>query len=174
MSTGYLKISTANMKTGPGVELLSDQKVIVSSVLDLFAGRASQRKLNLWSDDAVFEDPLTQVRGRKEFESQWYGLQTAFSQIERLSYEVTSSGNPITMELKTRYIVKGAKSSTTIKSVVSIYTDSTGQITKVEDKWNDEVADSTIVNAFRRLNAVSIPSLVSVPKDIENEMRRGN
>lgn len=75
-----------------------------------------------------------------------YGLKAAFSEIERLHHEVTSAGNPIMMSLKTRYVVKGIQKETTINSVVSIATDSAGTITKVEDRWDGSLPDSSIAN----------------------------
>lgn len=60
------------------------QKTVIGSVLDLFAGRPSLKKLSLWTDDAVFNDPLTQAEGRKQFAAQWYGLEAAFSEIVSL------------------------------------------------------------------------------------------
>ncbi|KAK7622431.1 hypothetical protein IWX50DRAFT_83538 [Phyllosticta citricarpa] len=174
MSTDNLKIENTDIKTKPGVELSDQQKTIVGSILDLFAGRPSLAKLRLWSDDAVFEDPLTQAQGRQQYEPQWYGLQSAFAEIERLSHQVTSAGNPIVMDLKTRYVLKGIKKETVIASVVNIYTDNAGKISRVEDKWDGKLPDSSITNAFRRLNAVSVPKMVSVPKNEKEEAKRGN
>jgi hypothetical protein len=108
----------------------------------LFAGKPTLKKLQLWTDDATFADPLTKAEGRKQYEAQWYGLKAAFSEIEQLHQSVTSSGNPITMDLKTRYKVKGIGSEQTIESVVKIHTDEKGErITKVEDKWNGEIPE---------------------------------
>ena len=45
--TGELKLEST-VKTATGVELSSEQKTLVSSVLDLFAGRPSLAKLQLW------------------------------------------------------------------------------------------------------------------------------
>ncbi|KAK0664828.1 hypothetical protein DIS24_g166 [Lasiodiplodia hormozganensis] len=174
MATNDLKIENTDIKTAPGVELSSEQKIIVGSILDLFAGKPSLPKLRLWSDEAIFEDPITQARGRKQYEPQWYGLKAAFSEIERLHHEVTSAGNPILMSLKTRYVVKGIQKETTINSVVSIATDSAGTITKVEDRWDGSLPDSSIANAFRRLNAVSVPKMVGVPKNDEEDAKMGN
>ncbi|EKG13115.1 hypothetical protein MPH_09690 [Macrophomina phaseolina MS6] len=50
------------------------------------------------------------------------------------------------MSLKTRYVVKGIKKETTISSKVNISTDSAGKITKVEDKWDGNLPDSSITN----------------------------
>jgi len=68
--TGELKLEST-VKTATGVELSNEQRTLVSSVLDLFAGRPSLAKLQLWKDDAVFSDPITVAKGRKEFEPQW-------------------------------------------------------------------------------------------------------
>ena len=76
-----------------------------------------------------------------------YGLQTAFSEIERLSHQVTSSGNPITMDLKTRYVVKGLGKEQTISSVISILLNADGtKIEKLEDRWDDKLPDSGFQN----------------------------
>lgn len=75
-----------------------------------------------------------------------YGLQTAFSEIERVSHEVTSSGNPITMSLKMRYVVKGFNQETVIRSIVNISTDSAGMIIKVEDQWAGNLPKTSTTN----------------------------
>lgn len=147
MSTdkGELKIENTNIKTTEGVSLNDNQKTLVGCVLDLFAGRPSLAKLQLWKDDAIFEDPITVAKGREQYEPQWYGLQTVFSEIERLHHEVTSSGNPIEMDLKTRYVVKGIGKEQTVASKVMIYLDGE-KISKVEDKWDGKLPDSGIAN----------------------------
>ena len=100
----------------------------------------------------------TIAKGRKQYEAHWaskppsptspspqlpaagvanhaqYSLQTTFADIERLSDSVKSAGNPISLDPKTRYVVRGLKKEQTISSVVNIYTNSAGKIKKVEDK----------------------------------------
>ncbi|KAI9809691.1 MAG: hypothetical protein M1825_000123 [Sarcosagium campestre] len=142
-----LKIESSDFNPAPGVELDSQQKLLAGSVLDLFAGKATLAKLGLWKDDGVFEDPITIARGRKEFEPQWYGLKAAFSEIERLSTQTVDAGNPIRIDMKTRYKIKGIGSNQTIASEVYIYYDKvSGKIEKVEDKWNGNLPDGAIKN----------------------------
>ncbi|KAI4094265.1 MAG: hypothetical protein LQ344_002344 [Seirophora lacunosa] len=204
-----LGIENTNIKTASGVTLDEHQQTLVGSVLDLFAGRPSLKKLSLWDDNGVFEDNITIATGRKQFEPQWYGLQTAFSEIERLHHEVVSAGNPIGMDLKTRYVTKGVSKEQTIESRINIFYDKdTGKITKVQDKWGGELPDSSFKNvsveqlfnpwwwvhyaegwawwlwsftwdtwwwqAMRNLNSVSVPKMVSVPKNDEEDAKRGN
>ncbi|CAD6566665.1 MAG: hypothetical protein ASARMPREDX12_008786 [Alectoria sarmentosa] len=174
-ATSDLNIENTNIKTASGVSLDEQQKTLVGSVLDLFAGRPSLKKLQLWDDEGVFEDPITKAVGRKQYEPQWYGLQAAFSEIERLHHEVTSGGNPIAMDLRTRYVVKGIGKEQTIDSKINIFYDkATGKITKVEDKWDGKLPDSSFQNAFRKINAVTVPKLVGVPKSDEEDAKLGN
>ncbi|MCJ1470260.1 hypothetical protein MMC07_008905 [Pseudocyphellaria aurata] len=212
MSTGSaeLGIENTNIKTAPGVTLDETQRTIVGSILDLFAGRPSLKKLQLWADDAVFEDPITKAVGRKQFEPQWYGLQAAFSEIEQLHHEVTDGGNPIGLNLRTRYKLKlPIGKEQIIDSKVLIYYDkATGKITHVQDKWDGNLPDSTFTNvslekvfspwwwvhyaegwvwyawsltwdmwwwqAFRGINAVTVPKLVKVPRNDEEDAQRGS
>ena len=144
-STSDLTIENKNINTAPGVDLSPHQKTLIGSVLDLFAGRPSLAKLQLWTDDGEFQDPIAIAKGRKEFEAQWYGLQTAFSEIERLHHQVTSGGNPIEMDLKTRYVVKGIGKEQVIESVVRIFTEGE-RISKVEDRWNGKLPESAVAD----------------------------
>lgn len=165
-------VETTNVPAGPGVDLQPQQKVILGCVLDLFTGRPSKRKLTLWSDTASFHDPLTNATGRKQYEAQWYGLKVAFSEIERLHAKVTSAGNPMEMDLKTRYKVKGIGSEQTIESKIVVTTEGEGEsmrVKKLEDRWGGEIQAGPVKNALRELNSVTVPMMVSVPKSIEEE-----
>jgi len=173
-SSSTLNIESKNIQTVPSINLSEEQQTIIGSVLDLFAGRPSLAKLALWRDDATFIDNITIAAGRDKYAAQWYGLQSAFSKIERLHHQVTDAGNPILMDMKTRYVIKGINIEQTIESVVAIHTDEQGKISKVEDRWNGKLPDGAIANAFRHLNAVTVPKIINVPKSAEEDAKRGN
>ncbi|KAH8652727.1 hypothetical protein BGZ60DRAFT_182731 [Tricladium varicosporioides] len=170
-------IESSDIKTASGVELSQHQKLVVGSVLDLFAGKPSLKKLGLWIDNAIFQDNITKAEGRKQFEPQWYGLQAAFSEIHREHFKVTKGGNPIEMELKTRYKIKGLGKEQTIESLVKIHTTGEGgnmRIKEVVDRWNNDLPEGPFAKAFRHLNAVIVPTLVNVPKNKEEDAKRGS
>ncbi len=57
---------------------------------------------------------------------------------------MTDAGNPIVMDLKTRYVMKGLGKEQTIASKILIYYDqSTGKVTKLQDKWDGQLPDSS-------------------------------
>ena len=170
LQSASLDLKNTSINTASGVTLEPHQQTLVSSVLDLFAGYPSKAKLALWTDDATFTDPLTIAIGRKQFEAQWYGLAQVFSNVDLQHHEVTSAGNPIVMDVKNKYTVKGIGKEQTIQSVVYIHTTGNGkEVVKVEDKWDDQLPEGAISKAFRRLNAVSVPKMVSVPDNEEQE-----
>lgn len=72
-----------------------------------------------------------------------YGLQSLFSEIERLHHQVTSSGNPIELDLKSRYVVKGLGKEQIINSKVKIWTEG-DKIVKVQDEWDGKLPEGGI------------------------------
>ncbi|KAJ9612922.1 hypothetical protein H2200_002863 [Cladophialophora chaetospira] len=153
--------------------MTAQQSLLACSVLDLFTGYPSKRKLALWTDDASFHDPLTIAEGRKQFEAQWYGLKAVMSDIVPEHAEVVSNGNPIEMKTKLRYKIKAVGKEQVIESRVLVHTTGEGdaqKITKVEDRWNGDVpSDGFFAKAMRNLNSVSVPTFVKVPASIEEE-----
>jgi len=169
-------IKNTNINTGPGVELSQRQRVIVGSVLDLFAGNPTLRHLSLWSRNATFTDPLTVATGYDRFAAQWYGLVALFRPIELQSHTVTSAADPIEVQVVNRYVLRGLGKAQVIESVVRIFTGSgggedDGKIVRVEDRWNGKLPDGAISEAFRKLNAVTVPAFVKVPKTEEEDRK---
>lgn len=59
-----------------------------------------------------------------------------------------------------------------MQSIVNVHLGADGKIEKVEDKWDGKLPEGSIAKAFQRLNAVSVPHMVSVPKSAEEEERK--
>ncbi|KAL2689204.1 hypothetical protein Neosp_003256 [[Neocosmospora] mangrovei] len=171
-------ITNTDIRKAAGVQLTPHQEVLVGSVLDLFEGRPSLRHLSLWTPTATFQDPITNAVGFDKFAAQWYGLVALFSPITIQSHEVTSSGDPISLRLSNKYVLKGLGTEKVIDSVVDIHVGPDGRISRVEDKWNDKLPQGPIATAtdmhvldqaFQKLNAVSVPAFVKVPKTQEED-----
>jgi len=190
-----IPILTKHIQTSPGITLNDHQHTIVSSILDLFSGYPTLQKLSLWRDDATFADPLRIATGREKYSAQWYALRSAFSTTDRLSFQVKDAGNPILIDLRMRYIVKGTHNETTIQSVVAVYLDGEGKVERVEDRWDGTLPEGMMsdvsivairtpifsglsaslvllikIQAFRHLSGATVPKVVSVPKNEEEDL----
>jgi len=137
----------------------------------LFSGNPTLKHFHLWNRDATFTDPLTIARGFDKYAAQWYGLPTVFNPIQILSHKVTSAKNPIEMELRNKYTIKGFGYDQTIDSTVLIHMGSDGKIDKVEDKWNGELPSGP-VSEVRDLdgNAPPPPAYNQIPVDDNDSM----
>lgn len=62
---------------------------------------------------------------------------------------MTSSGNPIELDLKSRYVVKGLGKEQIIDSKVKIWTEG-DKIVKVHDEWNGKLPESDIAQVSRK------------------------
>jgi hypothetical protein len=164
-------IKNDNINQAAGVSLNPQQKVAVGSVLDLFEGRPSLKHLALWNPDGTFQDPIALAQGYDRFAAQWYGLPALFDPITILSHKVIDGGNPIVFELSNKYVVKGINKEQVMNSIVKIHLGPDGRIDKVEDRWNDKLPDGAVSEAFRKLNAATMPNLVKVPKTEEEDKK---
>ncbi|KAK1672749.1 hypothetical protein BDP55DRAFT_557808, partial [Colletotrichum godetiae] len=117
------------------------------------------------------QDNITVAEGYDKFAAQWYGLPALFNPIRIQSHTVTSAGNPIELELKNSYTVKGIKTEQIMDSVVQIQVGDDGKIVKVNDKWNNDLPEGAFSQALRKLNAVTVPAFVKVPKTEEEDQK---
>ncbi|KAI5918460.1 hypothetical protein F4810DRAFT_691957 [Camillea tinctor] len=161
------------IREAPGVKLSPHQKVLVGSVLDLFEASPTLRHLSLWREGATFADPLTEATGFSRYAAQWYGLASLFRPVAIQRHEVLSAGDPIEVALSNRYVVRGVQTAQTIDSVVRIWVGpEDGKIVRVEDRWDGkDQPENIVMEAFRKLNAVTVPMVVKVPKDEEEDMK---
>ncbi|TLD18560.1 hypothetical protein PspLS_10216 [Pyricularia sp. CBS 133598] len=171
-SFSSLGIRNNNINEAEGVKLSDKQKVIAGSVLDLFEGNPTLKHFSLWNPEAIFEDPITKAAGESKYKAQWYGLPAVFHPIKLQSHKVIDSGNPMRLEVSNKYVVRGIGKEQVINSVVEVFlNDQNGRIDKVLDKWNGKLPENVVVDAFRKLNAVTVPMFVTVPKTEEEDMK---
>lgn len=128
----------------PGHGCAMKKQKELTSVPQLFTGNPTLKHLSLWSREATFQDPITKAEGYDQFAPQWYGLPALFHPIVLKSHTVVSAGNPIEIKLSNSYTVKGIKSEQTMDSVVRIDVGPDGKITRVDDRWNDNMPEGAV------------------------------
>ena len=114
------------------------------------------------------KDPLSKCIGYKEYAPQWYGMPKLFPKSVTLSHRVVSSThnpNRIMYQQEQEYTVRGLGTKKVMKSLVVIELDDHDMIVHLHDKWNgNDHPTRWGILGLRRLNAMTLPWLVSVPK----------
>jgi hypothetical protein len=144
IDTSNLHLSRHHINVVPGTKLSSHQQLIVRSIVDLFSGHPSLPHLALWRDDAVFSNPITIAQGRAKYSAQWYGRSQAFSEIDCINHQVRDAGNPMLMDLRIKYVVRGVGVEQLVQSLVSVEVDGEGRVCRVEDRWDGELKEGGI------------------------------
>ncbi|KAJ6455624.1 hypothetical protein C8R47DRAFT_1165964 [Mycena vitilis] len=119
-----------------------------------------------WQKDAVFEDPLVEAHGFREYAAQWYAMPKVFSKTETVSCRVISATpSPIatrivfsqTQRYQNRFMDK------TIESLVTVDLDDTDKITRMVEQWDGKDLPGSILGFLRRLSGKITPLVVRVP-----------
>ncbi|EGZ77038.1 hypothetical protein NEUTE2DRAFT_78059 [Neurospora tetrasperma FGSC 2509] len=166
-----LTVSNTLILEAPGVDLTPYNKILVGAVLDLFEGKPTLQHLSLWNPDATFVDPITTAQGYNRYAAQWYALAQVLGPVKIQSHEVVSSGSPIEVKLHNRYTLPPINKTQDIHSLVKIWVDGNGKIARVEDRWDGELPDGALNEAFRKAFAMTIPVIVKVPRTEEEDIQ---
>ncbi|KAM0753778.1 hypothetical protein T439DRAFT_322669 [Meredithblackwellia eburnea MCA 4105] len=158
-------------ETDHGIPLEGRRKMLVEDSLSLFQCKPSLEIFKRgWRENAVFADPLAIAQGFKQYSAQWFGMPKAFPESETLAWKVTKSEpGLIEYEQRQRYVIALVKSEKIMSSLVHIELDNEDYIVRFEDRWDGKVLTTGgIGGALKGLNAKIMPSLVSVPKEKED------
>ncbi|QRW12988.1 hypothetical protein RhiLY_11987 [Ceratobasidium sp. AG-Ba] len=118
----------------------------------------------------IVEDVLNRSSKPRNIPSllKWYGLPKVFSHSRTLMYKVISSTekpNRIVYEQRQEYTFRLIGTKRAITSIIFIDLDENDKIVRLEDKWNGKDQPVRFGALWlRRLNAVTVPWFIGVPK----------
>jgi hypothetical protein len=98
----------------------------------------------------------------------------AFSESKTLSWSLkTSTPELIEYEQSQHYKIRGLGTVKQMNSLVVMQLNNEGKIKHFEDRWDAKPLPSGSIAMFlRRMNARTVPMIVSYPKDGDNELRK--
>ncbi|SPO26819.1 uncharacterized protein UTRI_04130_B [Ustilago trichophora] len=160
----------------PSVEPSKETAQLIRDAMDLFSAKPSPSIFaRSWSPNAIFADPICHAEASRQYLAQWYGMPAAFSHSETLEWKLIKQ-EPALVEYvqKQRYKVKGlGLTKDMVSTVVMQRNPQSGKITRFEDRWNHKPLGGVLGWPFRRLNALTLPLLVGVPKEAKSALGEG-
>ncbi|KAJ6457838.1 hypothetical protein C8R47DRAFT_168339 [Mycena vitilis] len=145
-------------------DLKPSQTRVLADIRELYELRPTPELFaRSWHKDAVFEDPLVEAHGFRQYAAQWYAMPKLFSKSETVSWRVISTtpspiANRIVFSQQQRY--HNRFMNKTIDSMVTVDLDETDKITRLVEQWDGKDLPGSML---RRLNGKITPFVVRVP-----------
>ena len=181
LASGYSSMASAEPSASNGNSDSKGQQIdpktfqLVRDAQDLFCAKPSVEIFKRsWNPDAIFADPICHAIGFREYAAQWWGMPKAFSESKTLGWELVQS-TPEVIEFKQdqHYKVRGLGTVKQMHSLVHIKLDEQGKIRHFEDRWDEKpLPNGSFSMMLRRLNARTMPYIVSVPKEGAQSMKK--
>ncbi|OJK04256.1 hypothetical protein ASPACDRAFT_112707 [Aspergillus aculeatus ATCC 16872] len=147
------------------------RQAIQRHILNLYGGSASASDMQVYAEQAVYDDPLSYCDTRYKIAGQWYGIPKLFARSETLATEVVASpDDELVWKQRQRYTVAGVHASKVVDSLVSLRLEAVGGQEKVvyhKDMWNEKDYDHEGFGAWvKKLNGDKLTHVTQPPEEI--------
>lgn len=127
--------------------------------------------MQIYSEDAVYDDPLSYCDNRYKIAGQWYGIPKLFKTSTTLGTEVVkSSHDELIFKLRQEYVFQGGIAKKVVDSLVSLGVtgDDGKEVVKYhKDMWNEkDYSHQGIGFLFKKMNGDYLTGVTQPPKDL--------
>ncbi|PYI09201.1 hypothetical protein BO78DRAFT_308985 [Aspergillus sclerotiicarbonarius CBS 121057] len=145
------------------------RSAIQQHIISLYCGSASEDDMNVYSEQAVYDDPFSYCDTRYKVAGQWYGIPKLFAKSETLGTEVTSSTeHELVWKQRQRYTFRGIRVSKMEDSLVSLRLEGADPDEKVvyhKDMWNEKDYDHDGLGALiKKVNGDKLTNITQPPE----------
>ncbi|PYH84400.1 hypothetical protein BO82DRAFT_430107 [Aspergillus uvarum CBS 121591] len=149
------------------------RRAIQHHILNLYGGSASESDMQVYAEQAIYDDPLSYCDTRYKIAGQWYGIPKLFARSETLATEVVPSpDDELVWKQRQRYTVAGLHASKVVDSLVSLRLEPSGdagaeKVVYHKDMWNEKDYDHEGFGAWvKKLNGDKLTHVTKPPESI--------
>ncbi|RAK71048.1 uncharacterized protein BO72DRAFT_442844 [Aspergillus fijiensis CBS 313.89] len=155
--------------------LTPPRQAIQRHILNLYSGSAAAADMQVYAEQAVYDDPLSYCDTRHKIAGQWYGIPRLFARSETLATEVVaSSDDELVWKQRQRYTVAGVHASKVVDSLVSLRLEPSAggggggeKVVYHKDMWNEKDYDHAGFGAWvKKLNGDKLTHVTKPPEEI--------
>ncbi|KAL4756911.1 uncharacterized protein BDW70DRAFT_171868 [Aspergillus foveolatus] len=144
---------------------------IQERILSLYGGSASEDDMNVYAEQAIYDDPFSYCDTRYKIAGQWYGIPKLFSKSETLATEVTSSTeHELVWKQRRKYTFAGVHASKTVDSLVSLKLEGSEPDEKVvyhKDMWDEnDYSHEGLGAIFKKLHGDKLTHVTQPPESV--------
>ncbi|KAI9374551.1 hypothetical protein BJX61DRAFT_540675 [Aspergillus egyptiacus] len=149
------------------------RKAIQEHILALYGGSASKDDMDVYAEQAVYDDPFSYCDTRYKIAGQWYGIPKLFAKSETLATEITeSSEHELVWKQRQRYTFAGIRVPKTADSLVSLRLEKDGEaegekVVYHKDMWNEKDYSHDGLGALmKKLNGDKLTHITQPPESL--------
>ncbi|MCJ1310513.1 hypothetical protein MMC25_004177 [Agyrium rufum] len=150
-----------------------EQERIVKAITSLYSGSASKEDMQVYAEEAVYDDPWSYCDTRYKIAGQWYGIPKAFSSSRTLKTEIVSA-TPTQIiykqqqEYTPRLVPHALAAKHPVNSLVTLTLDEkTGKVKYHKDMWNEkDYSHEGLAKIMKTLNGDYLTGVTRPEKDL--------
>lgn len=124
--------------------------------------------MSLYTEKAIYDDPLSYCDTRHKIAGQWYRLLKIFSKLESRKMEVVKdTPTEIVFKPRQEYTPKVLQTPPEVDALVSLSLDDAGKVRYHKDMWNDKkYSHGGIGKLIKKLNGDYLPKTTLPPNSV--------
>ncbi|KAG9295408.1 hypothetical protein G9A89_013437 [Geosiphon pyriformis] len=148
--------------------LSKEREQLVSYVLDLYQCKPTKEKFNFYSENALFEDPISYAVGLANVKAQFYAMPKVFAKSTADSYKIVKNEEKsIEIDLRVIYTLALFKKDIAVNSLAVLDLNDEGKIVRHADLWDGkplrkEGIFGTISMFLRKTNATVVSTFMQI------------
>ncbi|KAK5162448.1 hypothetical protein LTR04_003722 [Oleoguttula sp. CCFEE 6159] len=152
------------------IKLEPERERIVQSICRLYSGSASEEDMQVYAEDAVYDDPWSYCDTRYKIAGQWYGIPKIMASSKTLKTEVISSKpSEIIFKLQQEYTPRILHFSKPVNSLITLTLDEQGKVRYHKDMWNEkDYSHEGLGKVLKTLNGDYLTKITQPPDSLRN------
>ncbi|KAF2437118.1 hypothetical protein EJ08DRAFT_623626 [Tothia fuscella] len=151
------------------IKLEPNRQKIVESICNLYSGSASEKDMEVYAEESVYDDPWSYCDTRYKIAGQWYGIPIIFNSKTLATQVVESNKDTIIFKLRQEYSPKATPASfkKAVNSLVTLTLDEDGKVRYHKDQWNEkDYSHEGLGKIMKTLNGDHLTKITQPPKDL--------
>ncbi|KAI5270842.1 hypothetical protein E4T47_05813 [Aureobasidium subglaciale] len=174
--TGNKEDPSQNASTGvdyephpeKSIQLEPEREKIVKSICALYSGSASEEDMQVYAEQAVYDDPWSYCDTRYKIAGQWYGIPKVMAKSQTLKTEVVESKpDRIIFKLQQEYTPRVIHFSKPVNSLITLTLDDQGKVKYHKDMWNEkDYSHEGLGKVMKTLNGDYLTKITQPPETL--------
>ncbi|KAI5241095.1 hypothetical protein E4T42_08105 [Aureobasidium subglaciale] len=174
--TGNKEDPSQNASTGvdyephpeKSIQLEPEREKIVKSICALYSGSASEDDMQVYAEQAVYDDPWSYCDTRYKIAGQWYGIPKVMAKSQTIKTEVVESKpDRIIFKLQQEYTPRIIHFSKPVNSLITLTLDHQGKVKYHKDMWNEkDYSHEGLGKVMKTLNGDHLTKITQPPKTL--------